>query len=109
MRLYEILSESVKNKMEADVKGLLLSLKASHGDQIPTNVLIKQMNALGYSMTKDSVVPFLTQLPMVQSADTSVVNIGNEDEITQGEENMDDSDQLTMDNLANKGVEGTQQ
>jgi hypothetical protein len=110
MRLYEILSESTKDKMKADLKGLLLSLKASRGYEIPTSKIVNQMNNMGYTMTMDSVVPFITELPMVASADTTTIKLGSKDDLEMGdEEGMDDADQMTMDNLASKGADAVGQ
>lgn len=106
MRLYEIIKESVEDKMRADTIGLLLSLQASKGETVPTSMVVRTLNDMGYSCTIDSVIPFLVDLPVVASADTSTIKIGQKEPMgSDGDMSSEESDQMTMDRLAQKGAE----
>lgn len=114
MRLYELL-EGLQNKFQADLNCLLLTLKASNIQEIPTPMLVRKINDLGYSITVNNLVNIAKDYPMIASADGQQVSIAGDDqpqddgsidsEIEDREMTDGEADEMTVNDMAKKGMQ----
>lgn len=105
MRIYEILLEDYNEGMRDEVIGQLVSIKANKGDSIPTRLLVKNLNDMGFSCTVDSIASLLTGIDIVASVDSDVIKLGDKTEGSQ-EDGMskEQSDDAVMDRLTQQGI-----
>lgn len=112
MRLFELL-EGLQNKFQADLTSLLMVIKGSNMDSMPTATLVRKLNDMGYSVTKDSLVMVLKDNPLIQSVDTSqiVMSVDGQTDDSSIEANVDtkelsddDVDSMTVNDMAKKGI-----
>lgn len=100
-----MLLEDYNEDMKTQVMSSLLSIKANKGDNIPTKMLVKQLNDLGYSCTIDSIVSLLSDMPMVTDVNAQMITLGDGDDQFGGDEmGKDEHDDAVMDNLIRKGA-----
>ena len=62
MRAWELLKEDTGSKLETDLEDLLIAAKASGIEDVDIESLVDQLNAMGYSVTQDSLVDVLDSL-----------------------------------------------
>lgn len=114
MRIIELL-EGIQNKFQADLNGLLMIIKGSNMDSIPTATLVRKLNDMGYSVTKNNIVTILKDNPLIKSADSSQIIIsldldGQSDdtsmdsEVENNELSDSDVDKMTVNDMAKKGM-----
>lgn len=105
MRIYEFLFEDYNEDMKCEVIGQLISLKANKGSTIPTRLLVKNLNDVGFSCTIDSIISLLSDVDIVASVDSDVIKLGDKTEGSQ-EDGMskEQSDDAVMDRLAQQGI-----
>jgi len=113
MRLYELL-EGLQNKFQADLNSLLLTLKASNIQEIPTAMLVRKINDLGYSITVNNLVNIANDYPMIASADSQQVSIAGDDqpqdssldsEVASRDMTDGEADEMTVNDMAKKGMQ----
>jgi len=105
MRIYELLFEDYNEDMKGEVIGQLLAIKANHGDEIPTRLLVKNLNDMGFSCTVDSIVSLLTEVDIVTSVDSSVIKLGDKtDGAQQDGMSSQESNDAVMDRMAQQGM-----
>lgn len=105
MRLYELLLEGYNEEMKSDIMSDLLSIKASKGTTVPTALLVRTLNAKGYSCTVDSIASLLSDLPIVKSVDSQQITLGDENELPDdGGMSKDEADDAVMNRLVQQGI-----
>ena len=67
MRAREILDEDYNQNLESDVTNLLISVKGAGGTVIPTQKLIDKLNSSGYSVSVESLMGLLQDIPLISS------------------------------------------
>lgn len=68
MRIREILQEDYNEQLLSDLNNLLVGAKGSGDNQIITRNLVKQLYDMGYSVDQNSIMPLLSQCPVVTTA-----------------------------------------
>lgn len=78
MKIKEIIVEEYVDDLESDVESLLVAARASGINSFPTDKLYKEIKSMGYSVTPNALIDYLSELDMVQSADASVVKLNTD-------------------------------
>jgi hypothetical protein len=61
MRAWELLVEFVESDFDSDLEDLLIAAKANGITEIEVDPLVDQLNAMGYSVTPDSLISAIEQ------------------------------------------------
>lgn len=81
MRLVELLAEDYTNNFISDMEDILIQAKARNIYEIPTKHIVDMLFGSGYSVNIDSILPVLSQSPMVIQADQQKTMIQGSDEM----------------------------
>jgi hypothetical protein len=88
MRLWEILKEDYNVNLESDIQNLLIGIKGVGINSIETSRLVSKLNAMGYTVDVESIIPLLAGSPNVTSATPEEVIMQSNDV---QQDNADDS------------------
>jgi len=91
MRLKEILSEDYTAELSNDVSNVLVSAKASGIYEIDPDVLVRQLQNMGYSVTVDSLITLLQDNPEVMNASPDGIRMTGGDTSPIETDNTEDS------------------
>lgn len=82
------------------VTDMIMSAKATGATQVNTNVIVNQLNSMGYGVSVESLISSLDGNPIIQSANQdNIVFKGNHMMAVGGDEAQQDSEQIVK-NLA---------
>ena len=110
MRARELLSEGEKSTLDSDIEDLLVASKANGLEQLDTEDLVAQLNAMGHSVTPDSLLDILNNRDdkFVKNATLSTINLkmhtGGEGGENGEEEWGDETPEEHTSRLANKSA-----
>lgn len=90
MRLAEILNEDYNSNLNADLNNILIGAKSSGITQLRPEVVVRQMQRMGYSIDTNSLISMLQDNPVVQNATPTAINLTSD--------NVNDSDFMQDDN-----------
>lgn len=86
MRANEFLLENYSQRLESDLNNLLISVKANGSQQVPTQKLANQLQAMGYSVDVNSLMSVLQSNPSVMNATPENITLsGPENASTSGQ------------------------
>jgi hypothetical protein len=76
MRARELLQEDYNESLESDLNNLLVGAKGNGAQQVMTKSVVSQLYKMGYSIDVNSILPLLTNNPIVSNAtpETIVLN-----------------------------------
>ena len=75
MRLKEFLLEDYAGNLNSDLNNLLVASKGTGTTEIRTSLLVNQLQQMGYSVNKNSILSALNDNPMIASATTDVIKL----------------------------------
>src|SRR5215471_20739785 len=75
MRLREILVEDYNSQLQSDLDNLLVGAKASGVDNINPEVVVRQMQKMGYSIDVDSLLTLLQDNPAIENASPESIHL----------------------------------
>lgn len=103
MRAREIIQEDYNENLESDLNNLLVAAKANGLQQVQTNDIVDQLYSMGYSINVNSLLPLLSENPMVMNATPEMINMTAPESVAQGPEALeapDEGDEDTGDEMS---------
>ena len=91
MKIRELLRESSNPQITQDLQDLLISIKGRGVDSIDTKTVVNQLSRMGHSVSVETVLQVIAEMPMAVTADESTITLGDEPADVNGEEPSDDS------------------
>lgn len=79
MKFKEILIEGYSQEIESDLQDLLAASKSRGLTDVPTDVLVSQLVAMGHNVNNNSIMMLLNGNPFVQTATPDQVNLKPDD------------------------------
>lgn len=97
--------ENYTAELESTLNDILASAKGQGLDNISTDVLVKQMNTLGYDVTTTSIMTLLQDNPFVVSATPETVDLDPGDGAgVMGDEDSSVDSEDKVDQMAQQGL-----
>ena len=100
MKLIEILTENYANELETAVNDLIITAKGTGIESIPTNKIISQLNNMGFTVSKNTILDLLNKVKGIDSATLDTVDLVKDMEMSTGHD--DEKNKDTVDRLAKK-------
>lgn len=102
MRAREILQESddYNNNLQSDLTNLLIGAKGSGATEVDTNAVVRRLYDMGYSVSNDSIVPLLSNNPVVMNATPEMITFSSGDGSMQNSEDPSDNSAEKVDKMA---------
>ena len=91
MKIRELLRESSNPQLTQDLQDLLISIKGRGVGSIDTKTVVNQLSRMGHSVSAETVLQVIAEMPMGVTADESTITLGDEPADVGGEETSDDS------------------
>jgi len=93
MRAREILQEDYQQSLVSDLQNLLVGAMGSGAKEIRTSDLVSQMSDMGYSVSPNSLMVLLGNMPMVSNSTPQMINLVEPEgtDLQGNEGNEDDS------------------
>ena len=79
MRAREILQEDYNQSLESDLNNLLIGAKGSGATQVSTKDIVDQLYGMGYSIDVNSIMPLLSNNPVVMNATPEMIQMTQPD------------------------------
>ena len=81
MRAREFLreDEDYSERLDSDLNNILVRAKASGSFDINTRYVVKQLNQMGYSVSVNSIMPLLSNNPVVLNATPEIIKLTKPD------------------------------
>jgi hypothetical protein len=75
MRAREILQEDYQQSLVSDLQNLLVGAMGSGAKELRTSDLVSQMRDMGYSVSPNSIMAVLNNMPMVSNSTPQMINL----------------------------------
>ena len=92
MRAREILQEDYNESLESDLNNILIGAKGSGSTDINTRDVVDQLYNMGYSISVNSIMPLLSNNPVVSNATPEMIKLTKADGASAEDEQDVDSD-----------------
>ncbi len=102
MRAREILQEDYNESLESDLNNILVGAKGSGSTNINTRDVVDQLYQMGYSININSIMPLLSNNPVVLNATPEMIKLTEPDGAS-AEDNIDV--ETNIDSVADKEEE----
>lgn len=73
MRAREILEENYSQSLDSDLNNILIGAKGADAKEINTQDVVKQLFQMGYSVDVNSLLPLLSNNPVVMNATAEII------------------------------------
>lgn len=105
MRLREILHEDYNQDLINDLDNILVSAKAKDINDIDPNVIVRQMQHMGYSIDVGSLITLLQDNPNVQNASPEGIRLTGDDTTDEFSDNPQEDTESQVDQLAQQAAQ----
>ena len=96
------MSENYKSQLVNDINVYLVRLKANDIPSIGTDIMVRELNDLGHSVTSESLINMLRNSKYVSSVTSDSIELGN---APSSKSKYDDSSREAVKRLANKATD----
>jgi hypothetical protein len=106
MRAIEILVEGYGEQLEVDLQDLLAAAKGRGMSDVPTELLVTQLQAMGHNVNNNSIMSILNGNPFVQTASPEQVNLKPDDVAAQsGDREAEEDNKERVSQMAQNAVD----
>lgn len=102
MRLSQLIESAAINDFEPEIESLLTAAAAMNVTELTTQVLLNDLEKLGYTVDVTTLLQVLDNVPMVSSANKKTINLQAPDPETMKGMDADEIERGRVDRMAKK-------
>lgn len=84
MRARELLEENYSESLESELNNILIGAKGAGANEVSTDDVVAQLYNMGYSVDANSLLPLLSQNPIVMNATPEMINFAAPESVSSG-------------------------
>ena len=92
MKAWELLVEYVESTFDTDLEDLLIAAKANGITEVEVDSLVDQLNAMGHSVTPDSLITAVENYEFIKNATLNTITFKDHPMDDSGGEDWEDED-----------------
>lgn len=105
MRIREILYEDYNQDLNNDLDNILVSAKAKDINDIDPNVIVRQLQHMGYSIDVGSLITLLQNNPNVQNASPEGIRLTGDDSSDEFSDDQYEDNKSQVNQLAQQAAQ----